>query len=263
MGIRERFNYEDLLASFEMFRYRGDTRIAYDVMAWLVSELGETDVRDVLRYLVRRGRLFRRGRASTSDLELPERSRPDAIMAEKIQKSSQPWDGRWSVLTYDIPVAHNRLRMRLVRLLYEMGFAKLSASSWVSPYDWAPSLVKMLKGWSAGGSSTYIRANSMALLTGDEPDYPLGAWDLDSVGIRYDRLLQRCKAAQKGGTARAQRQRLGAAVWAAQELADLDRCDPMLPRELLPADWARGPAIAAVGKLQARTAEEVTRMATA
>lgn len=43
------------------------------------------------------------------------------------------WDGYWRVVTYDIPEKNRKFRDSTKRALYQLGFAKLQRSVWLSP----------------------------------------------------------------------------------------------------------------------------------
>ena len=103
-------------------------------LAWAVVE--EIDVRAMLRYLVRRGKLERNGQGDAALYRVPAPTGLPNVVSRKIEKSREPWQGRWHVFSYDIPTTSNALRHRLVRHLHPMGFASLGRSVWISPYDW-------------------------------------------------------------------------------------------------------------------------------
>ena len=45
------------------------------------------------------------------------------------------WDGKWRVITFDIPEKIRKTRNYLTRLLRGVGFVRLQDSVWVYPYD--------------------------------------------------------------------------------------------------------------------------------
>lgn len=56
-----------------------------------------------------------------------------AKVALKNQKKK--WDGRWRMVTFDIPERRKAIRFRLCAAMREIGFVRLQNSVWVFPYD--------------------------------------------------------------------------------------------------------------------------------
>jgi DNA-binding transcriptional regulator PaaX len=54
------------------------------------------------------------------------------VSSEKIWRR---WDGRWRIVSYDIPEKRKHARKLLLAALRRHGFYKLQASVWVHPYD--------------------------------------------------------------------------------------------------------------------------------
>ena len=52
-----------------------------------------------------------------------------------IQNQKKKWDGRWRMLVFDIPERRRAVRVRLRRVMSEVGFVRLQDSVWVYPYD--------------------------------------------------------------------------------------------------------------------------------
>ena len=136
MRSKERgFDYADLLDCVALLRTR-----AYGwFLAELISLLGyyvvDRELGQMLTYLVRGGRLRRRGEGKEARYVLGDAGLRDHIVEMKLRKSRPRWRSTWYVLTYDMPTTHNTMRTELARRLHEMGFAMLCASTWVSPYD--------------------------------------------------------------------------------------------------------------------------------
>lgn len=48
---------------------------------------------------------------------------------------TETWDGRWHLVTFDIPESHKVARNKLILLLKDCGFISYSKGVWITPYD--------------------------------------------------------------------------------------------------------------------------------
>lgn len=48
---------------------------------------------------------------------------------------SKPWDGKWRIVIFDVPVVKNRSRVAFAEKLRELGFAMIQKSVWVCPFE--------------------------------------------------------------------------------------------------------------------------------
>ncbi|MBI2474472.1 MAG: hypothetical protein HYV68_02105 [Candidatus Taylorbacteria bacterium] len=71
------------------------------------------------------------------------------------------WDGKWRVIIFDVPEYRRPDRLKLTRLLKQLGFFRLQDSVWVYPDD-CEDLIKMIKAdLKIGLAITYIIADSI------------------------------------------------------------------------------------------------------
>ncbi|MFH1732185.1 MAG: PaaX family transcriptional regulator C-terminal domain-containing protein [Planctomycetota bacterium] len=253
----EPFGYDDLLVCLAALRRYA----AMEPLAYLIDLVGyaivDRDLKEMVNYLVRRKRVARKGRGATGSLELLAVTSSDDIVESKMRRSSAKWDGSWNFLTYDIPVSHNLIRRRLVRSLHDMGFAMMSASTWISPYNWADVFETMFAKWDCGGVISHIRAGRVLPLVGDHSAYPVNLWDHGDVRHRYRTILERCKHSLAADGPRAERNRAQTVLQTTKQLKQVQQLDPMLPRQLLPRDWPRDEALAAYKLLQERFTSDI------
>lgn len=157
------------------------------------------------------------------------------------------WDGNWHVVTFSIPEEHRDKRHLFRSKLIELGFGLLSASVWVSPYDYETEIAGLLTELDLVGHVTMLQCRR--IWTPGEGElasrvYPI--WHLAELENRY-RALNSGLAAVKNTLIAAAGRSLSAAATEAlffqvielqNELMDiiLDS-EPFLPLELLPADW--------------------------
>ena len=257
----ESFDYQDLLDCFSLFRSRTDTRVLYDLLSLLGEVAEKLDLRAALCYLVRTGKLIRQGSRRQGAYALAPGVRTPQLVALKEQKSRQAWDGRWAMVTYDVPTAGNLARRRLARMLRQLGFAPANRSTWLSPYDWLSYMPQVLGDLPEESVVTYVRTEAVISLGTKSIDCSPDLWDLDAVRHDYDHIADACSRTPHGRTRSAQRRRAQTCIHAAQALAATEAADPMLPLEFLPADWPRGRARQVHDALAQRVREDLGMLA--
>lgn len=150
---------------------------------------------------------------------------------------NRAWDGRWRLVLFDLPESENRQRVRLRRVLRDLGFGYLQNSVWLSPdpldevraaFQGAASAVESLtlfEGRPAGGES--------------DQDLVAGAWnfrEIDELYTRWFRVAASAPAPEQVDP----REPRGVRAWAQREREawnDVVRRDPFLPAALLPAGY--------------------------
>jgi len=250
------FNYDDLMAVFDVLTHPTGMKTMINLVHMLGDVVTEEKLKRMLRYWGRKHKVACKGRGDEATFQLVGAGERDAILEQKRSRSAERWSGDWSIVTYDVPVSHNTVRIRLVRALHDMGFAMLSASSWISPYDWSDVFTKMLSGWNCGGVISYIRSAQVRPLVGGSDSYPVSLWNIDEIARQYGTLARRCGNAPKTATVQARTSRARTALWGTKQLALLEKQDPMLPAALLPAGWPREKARRSLAQLRAKVAAE-------
>lgn len=153
------------------------------------------------------------------------------------ERWSRPWDGRWRLVLFDVPMNRNAERERFRRYLRSRGFGCLQNSVWITP-DPLGEERRLL----AGGR---INVESLLLLEArpcaGEPDSEIvqGAWDFARINDGYGRnqriLRERPKIPPRSPEAAKAWLR-----WARRERAawlEAVSADPLLPRQILPSDY--------------------------
>ena len=151
-------------------------------------------------------------------------------------RRQEPWQGRWTMVIYQVPETDRSLREQLRKDLSWHGFGQLSTSTWVAPHD----LLEEAHHLAADYPSATI--DVLWCGTGDpDADRNLAArcWDLSQLAADYERFIASyapfndpaANAAKPGSRALAERIQL---------ISDFRRFpfrDPFLPAELQPPDW--------------------------
>ena len=180
------------------------------------------------------------GRSSTVErvLQLTEAGRLHALGGRDPEaRWRRPWDGRWRLVVFDVPMVQNKARNRLRTYLRTQGFGHLQDSVWISP-DPLQEEKDLLTG-------SHVNVESLILLEArpcageTDGEIVAGAWDFLEINRRYARhrkLLEARPTGRLRDDAAAQSFR----KWAAQEraawLAAVTE-DPLLPELLLPQDY--------------------------
>jgi phenylacetic acid degradation operon negative regulatory protein len=156
-------------------------------------------------------------------------------------RSSQPWDGMWSLVAFSVPEQNRAARDSLRKQLRWLGFAPLYDGLWVAPRDRAIEVISQLAELGIA-TATAFRAS---IVPGVSPDgLPQRAWDLDNLRARYDRFIGHTEGLRERTLAG--RVSPVAALVTRTRVMDEWRAfpelDPDLPEELLPAAWPRGRA---------------------
>jgi phenylacetic acid degradation operon negative regulatory protein len=150
---------------------------------------------------------------------------------------SRKWDGRWRLVSFDIPTTQNAHRLKLWRYLRDKGFGCLQNSVWITP--------DLLEGERQILSGGKIDVGSLILLEArpcageSDAEIVAGAWDFGRINRGYARHMKVMGEKPCGalGSEPAAKTLLR---WAAAEreawLAAV-RGDPLLPERILPADY--------------------------
>jgi phenylacetic acid degradation operon negative regulatory protein len=148
------------------------------------------------------------------------------------------WDGRWRVLTYAQDDPSRRARDRLRKELGVLGWAPLSATTWVSPND---SIAAARRAAIACGLI------AVAHLFSGEYCGPLSdrqlverCWNLPEIAAAYRSFIARyrpCLADERERGVLSDEQAFADRLWLVHDYRKFAYLDPGLPSELVPAHW--------------------------
>jgi len=150
-----------------------------------------------------------------------------------VYQKERPWDEKFYLVNYDIPVGKNSQRDALRLFLKSLGCVMLQSSVWMTPYNPLEPLSKfveqkgladsvvvsvLLDEWAFGGREVAVVLNEI--------------YGLEEIGRRYGEFIG------KMGEPGQQEERGDERMRMAFEYFAILRADPQLPFELLPQDWA-------------------------
>ena len=97
-------------------------------------------------------------------VSLTERGRVELLAYElgrKKLKAQGRWDGKWHVLTFDVPEKRKHLRDGLRNTLKNLGFHRLQDSVWVYPYDCRVILDLLRTKYRVRDEALYVRVDHL------------------------------------------------------------------------------------------------------
>jgi phenylacetic acid degradation operon negative regulatory protein len=196
-------------------------------------------VRQAVSRMTREGWLIAQRRGSRAYYSVTERGKRRIVeLTPRIYGPVIDWDGRWRLLTYTVSEENRAGRDRLRKELSVLGWAPLSASTWISPSD-SLEAVRDAAHASHVPGDVHLFAGEYCGPRGDRELVEL-CWDLAAIArayrefvARYELRLaeERERATLSDAAAFAQR------LWVVHDYRKLAYLDPGLPSELVPAHW--------------------------
>ena len=201
--------------------------------------LSEAAVRQAVSRMSRQGWLSAHKSANRAYYTVTERGRRRIEeLSPRIYGPVVEWDGRWRMLTYGVAEAQREKRDRLRKELAVLGWAPLSASTWLSPGD---ALAEVREAAGAAGVLENIDL-FVGEYAGPQNDRELleKCWDLNAIAEAYREFIQFYEPRL---TAERERRRLSdeeafvERLWLVHDYRKFTYVDPGLPSTLLPAHW--------------------------
>jgi phenylacetic acid degradation operon negative regulatory protein len=153
--------------------------------------------------------------------------------AERIYSFAGPaaeWDGRWLLVAARIPEAERQARHVVRTRLRWAGFGSLRAGLWVSPHvDREAEAVSVLREAGLAGTGHVFVATRSGL--SDVRAMVAEAWDLAAIEEAYEQFIAEFEDAGPGDV-------LARQIELVHAWRRFPAIDPVLPRELLPAQWS-------------------------
>jgi phenylacetic acid degradation operon negative regulatory protein len=158
------------------------------------------------------------------------------------QPRSDPWDGRWHLLTYSIPESKRHLRRHLRRRLLWLGFGTLNHATWLSPRDLRSEVELVVDSLDVRPYVDFFTADHRGFASGEE--LIARCWDLEQLNEYYTSFIQRYESSLKlhkdrlaAGNGLDPQECFVQRFMLIHEYRSSPYLDPNLPLELLPEDW--------------------------
>jgi len=149
------------------------------------------------------------------------------------------WDGRWTMVIYQLSEEERHERERLRKQLTWHGFGSLTTSTWLSPGDRRDAARDLVGHLDAG------RADVLTCTTdGPDQDRDLAArsWDLEGLARDYRAFLDDHGDLRRNASTLEGADALVARTVLISHYRHFPFRDPQLPKDLLPDDWPGGEA---------------------
>jgi phenylacetic acid degradation operon negative regulatory protein len=148
------------------------------------------------------------------------------------------WDGRWRMLTYSVAEAQRERRDRLRKELTVLGWAPLSASTWISPSD----AIEDARDIAQSANLTTNIDLFLAEYAGPATDRELlqKCWDLDAIAAAYGDFIHQYEPRlihERRDGSLTDEEAFIERLWLVHDYRKFTYIDPGLPSTLLPAHW--------------------------
>jgi phenylacetic acid degradation operon negative regulatory protein len=215
-----------------------------DLLATL--EVSGSSVRTSLSRMVGKGWLETRREGRRSYYRLTPNGRELLLRGgERIHRPprKEPWDGKWSVVTYSIPEDRRELRDKLRVRLAWLGCGALGNGVWISPHDVAGSLAEI--GGELGMEGRIHAFRGPFQGPGREEEMIQVCWELSALERTYENFVVEARQLLKSCVD--EKNRFGRLCPAQSFLRRLNLIheyrqfplrDPYLPRNFLPEAWS-------------------------
>ncbi len=241
----------------------GDAAIWIGSLARLMASFGisEPAVRQAVSRMSRQGWLQATRRGNRAFYTVTGRGRRRIeLLSPRIYGPVVDWDGRWRMLTYSVAETKRERRDRLRKDLSVLGWAPLSASTWISPSD---ALDDARDAAEAAGVLAEIDLFE-GEYRGPRSDRELleRCWDLNAIAEAYDEFVVRYRPRlelERSSSAFDDEAAFVERMWLVHDFRKFAYVDPGLPSELLPAHWQGNVAAALFREYYAEIAVKSAR----
>lgn len=158
------------------------------------------------------------------------------------QPRSDPWDGRWQLLTYSIPESKRHLRRRLRKRLIWLGLGSFNYATWISPRDIRVEVEQIADALNIRNYVEFFIVEHQGFSSDEE--IVSRCWNLKQLNkyyaaliARYGPLFKRYKNQLKTGDGLEPQECFVQRFMLIHEYRSSPYVDPNLPLELLPDDW--------------------------
>lgn len=155
---------------------------------------------------------------------------------DPVKEWLRPWDGRWRLVTFDIPVQCNLARDRIRLRLRNRGFGLLQESVWITPHG-LPTVSQWLPDPGENASLLFLQSEPVEGNT--DQDVVSTAWDFARINELYACYMTILKNQPPGPIHDERGANMMRTWWNQERLSWLEAVtsDPLLPDPLLPAGY--------------------------
>lgn len=159
----------------------------------------------------------------------------------RVLRMEEKWNGRWLLFSFNIPEKKRNLRNILRKELLSLGFGRLHANLWISPYDIRMECKKIIERLEV---KEHIAVFTTDYIDNNPKDLAFRVWNLEQSSKGYQRLLEKYtkqyeefKKSKFEDSSQCALESLVRLLRLKKEIVELSAKDPLLPKDLLPDDW--------------------------
>lgn len=140
------------------------------------------------------------------------------------------WDGKWYIVSFDIPESYKRKRDAFREKLKKLDFGRLQNSVWISPVNYLANIESLVKFHKMEHWVIPSVTDKLGRVTSEE--LAERVWPVERINERYKNFISRCK-----GFFRKEKGYRFNKFGLQTEYLSILKEDPQLPKDLLPGDW--------------------------
>ena len=226
-----------------------DGRLDAGPLFAVAAAAGHTDkaMRDCLARITRDGLLTRvagRGRSAQYVATGMGKAELDAdigwtAFAHRVDAGLEPWDDCWHLIGFEVPERRRGARDALRNLLVELGAAPVQAGLYVHSDDLTAFVGQLASHLGVSEAITSFVTTTIQVGEHTRPANIVNRlWPLTSLADRYNTVERRLVSIVEHAPIADDDVLAAAMLSATLDTEAVLRSDPLLPAELLPADWA-------------------------
>ena len=226
-----------------------DGRLRAEPLFAMASLLGHSDkaMRDCLSRVTREGLLAHvsgRGKSAEYVVTAAGQAALDADLgwtafAHRVDAGLEPWDGCWHLIGFEIPETRRGARDAIRALLIELGAAPIQSGLYVYAFDLTDFVLQLAAHLRVSETVTSFVTEAIQVGNdGRDEEFVKRLWPLAALAGHYAEVEHQLAAVIEQAPL-IDGDHLAALMFAATLATEtVLRDDPLLPAELLPADWA-------------------------
>ncbi|WP_400162532.1 phenylacetic acid degradation operon negative regulatory protein PaaX [Brevibacillus sp. TJ4] len=157
----------------------------------LLGEFGlsEPAVRAAISRMLRQGWLVSRKVGNRSYYSMSERGkkRLEEAAARIYKVDTDSWDGKWCIVSYNIPEERRALRDQLRQELGWMGFGMLTTSTWISPNDLGQRVKELTESYGIADHVEIFYAEHLGW--SDPRQLVKKCWNIEEINEKYKSFI--------------------------------------------------------------------------
>jgi phenylacetic acid degradation operon negative regulatory protein len=203
----------------------------------------EASVRTSLSRLKKEGLVMSRREHKEARYSLTEQGAAALVLTDvQTLRRAREWDGRWHLITFDIPERLRYSRDALRKQLLSLGYGMLQSSVMISPYDKRAAVKELVADY---GIEDHVEFFSACYESGDSVEELVPKiWDLKRLEREYRNFIAIYREELRALQERVAHGEIIDPSYAFLKRVEVNDAfsriipvDPQLPPELLPADW--------------------------